>query len=655
MVDSRIIKFRAGIVLTILIFFWATILIKLFIIQIIDSNCYKEICLKQSTEKEIIEPIRGTIFDRNGNPLTMNILTYSIFAHPYLITDKKKIAENLSKLTGKPISYYYNLINNKKTFVWIEKELTIDKINEKYIDSIRTQGIEIKKKYRRYYPYKDIFAHVIGFVGTENKGLCGLELQYDPILRGVPGWKIILKDGFGRVIPASVKKIKKAINGNDIYLTLDKEYQTILYEELKTAYQVNKADKAMGIIMNPKTGEILAIASVPSYDPNRPGKYPIANQKISSITDIFEPGSTLKIITAAAALEEKKIEPDDTIFCEYGKITIGDIIIHDAEPYGTLKFSEVIEKSSNIGTIKIAHKVGKKKLYEYFLRFGFGTKTGVNLPGEENGIVHELEDWNEITLAQVSIGQGICSTVIQLASAYCAIANSGYLMKPIIVRQIISPDNIKVKDFSPELIRKVTSKTTSLKLRSMLELTVEEGTGIHASIKGIKIAGKTGTAQKVIDGKYSKRDYIANFVGFTPVEDPKYLCVVVVDNPRGKYHTGGYVSAPVVRDVFKRIINIDDNLTNFVENKIKNNEKITSQNNSYNYQKNEKPLLITYSLSNRMPNLIGKTLRESLNLIVGLNLDIEIDGSGVVYYQSIKPGSIVKPNDKCLIKLKEYD
>jgi len=377
MIEDRTIKTRTGILFIATTFIWLIVLLKLFVIQVIKAEHYQKICSKQSTDKVILKPRRGNIFDRNGNPLTMNILSYSVYAHPYLIKDKRETARILSRITGKSEKYYFSLINNNKTFVWLEKNLKIDEIKSSTIDNLNIQGIVVEKKYRRYYPYGEIFAQLIGFANSDNEGICGIELEYNPYLKGVPGWKICYKDGKGNLLERPDIPRKNPVDGNNIFLTIDKDFQTILHEELLNVYKNTKADKAMGIVMNPTTGEILAIASVPSFDPNKPGDYPIDNQKISAITDIFEPGSTLKIVTATAAFEERIVEPDDSIYCENGKMRVGDITIHDAEPYGTLSFSQVIEKSSNIGTIKIAQKLGKEKLYEYILRFGFGLKTGI--------------------------------------------------------------------------------------------------------------------------------------------------------------------------------------------------------------------------------------------------------------------------------------
>lgn len=660
MIEHRTIKIRTGILFITTTFVWLVILFKLFVIQVIKAEHYQEICSRQSTNKIILKPRRGNIFDRNGNPLTMNILSYSIYAHPYLIKDKRKTARILSQITGKPERHYFFLINNNRTFVWLEKNLRIDEIRSSTIDDLNIQGIVVEKKYRRYYPYGEVFAQLIGFANSNNKGLSGIELEYDPYLRGVPGWKVCYKDGRGNLLERPDIPRKNPVDGNDIFLTVDKDFQTILYEELLSVYEETNADKAMGIVMNPSSGEVLAIASVPSFDPNKPGDYPVENQKISAITDIFEPGSTLKVVTATAAFEEKVVEPDDSIYCENGKMKVGDITIHDAEPYGTLSFSQVIEKSSNIGTIKIAQRLGKEKLYEYILRFGFGSKTGIKLPGEENGIVHNLKRWNLITLVQASIGHGICCTAIQLANSYCSIANGGYLLKPIIIKKIESPEGIPIQRSKTELIRQIAKKRNIEKIRRLLRLTVEEGTGIKASIKGISIAGKTGTAQKVINGKYSKNDYVATFVGFFPVENPRYLCVVVVDNPRSRHHTGGYVSAPVVRKVFTRIINITDDISIYADNKAYNEQKNTAKSSLIAAREDTKTqrnrvAISTYSYTARMPDLKGKTLREALDLAGGLGLNLEIQGYGVVYYQSIKPGRTVTPGEKCVIKLKHYN
>ncbi|HQK11986.1 MAG TPA: penicillin-binding protein, partial [Candidatus Marinimicrobia bacterium] len=450
-----------------------------------------------------------------------------------------------------------------------------------------------------------------------------------------------------------------SIDGNDIVLTIDREYQTILYEELLQAYTETKAEKAMGIVINPNDGNILAMVTLPPFNSNKPSDYPISAQRNAVVSDIFEPGSIFKIVTATAALDNKVLQPKHQIDCNPGYIQVGNRIIRDHDKYSILTFAEVIKNSSNVGTIKVAQLTGKDQIFNYARKFGFGAKTDIQFPGEESGILHPFKKWTDLVLAQVAIGQGVCVTALQTGMAYAAIANGGLLLKPQIVKTIKTKDGIEIFNAQPVYIRRVASSETMNTLRELLRLTVISGTGSRADINGLAIAGKTGTAQKVVNGAYSQTEYVASFVGFFPADNPKLLCVVVIDNPKGIRHTGGGVAAPVVREVFKRIVNQSDDL--FFD------EPAPLPTPQANYAYETKPVvanvpqtsdeayhpnLTTAIYTNQMPDLCGKTLRQAVGILYELGIDdIEIDGAGVVVSQKPAPHSPINPHVKCILKL----
>ena len=329
-------------------------------------------------------------------------------------------------------------------------------------------------------------------------------------------------------------------------------------EELKAAVERHRARSGMGIVMVPRTGEVLALASVPGFDPNRPGDYPMWTRKNRVITDIYEPGSTFKVVTAAAALEEKVMSPEDSVFCEEGAFLVAGRRFRDAHPYGWLTFREVVELSSNIGTIKVAERLGKDVLYRYARTFGFGAETGIDLPGEVKGILRPPSAWSGRSLASIAVGQEVSVTAIQMACAYAAVANGGMLMRPQIVLEVKGAGGKVLKRMKPEPVRRVVSEETARKLVEFLEGVVERGTGREARIPGVRVAGKTGTAQRPLEGGggYAPGEFVASFVGFLPAEDPELLCLVVIDTPREGGHYGGQVAAPVFRRVVERVLSL---------------------------------------------------------------------------------------------------
>ncbi|HPC35725.1 MAG TPA: penicillin-binding protein [Candidatus Marinimicrobia bacterium] len=641
-----------------LVILWAALIARLFYIQVLNSKKYQELCSNQANLRKAILPRRGTFYDRNGKALTIDLISYSIAAHPYLVPDKARLASALANdLSAKP-DRYLKLLESNKTFVWLEREVPYSGF-QNYEKYEKTPGLVIEKNVKRYYPLGEITGQLLGFTNIDNRGVCGLENGLEGLLCGTPGWIMVQKDGWGRLHYRPDLPSKNSIDGNDIVLTIDQEYQTILYEELLQAYTETKAEKAMGIVINPNDGSILAMVNLPPFNSNEPSKYPVSVQRNAVVSDIFEPGSIFKIVTATAALDNKVLQPNHKIDCNPGYVQVGNRIIRDHDKYSILTFAEVIKNSSNVGTIKVAQLTGKDRIFNYARKFGFGAKTDIQFPGEESGILHPFKKWTDLVLAQVAIGQGVCVTALQTGMAYAAIANGGLLLKPQIVKTIKTKDGIEIFNAQPVYIRRVASSETMNTLRELLRLTVISGTGTRADINGLAIAGKTGTAQKVVNGVYSQTEYMASFVGFFPADNPKLLCVVVIDNPKGIRHTGGGVSAPVVREVFKRIVNQSDDL--FFDEPA----PLPTPPANYAYETQPAvadipqtsddtyhPNLTTAIYTNQMPDLCGKTLRQAVGILHEIGIDdIEIDGAGVVVAQKPAPHSPINPHAKCTLKL----
>jgi len=412
---------------------------------------------------------------------------------------------------------------------------------------------------RRSYPYGQMGAQLLGFIGEDGRGLEGVELLYDELLRGQSGWAIRQRDATGRTHATLEYASSPAKAGHSVFLTIDAEYQAIADQELNKGAQSAKAVSGTVIVSDPGTGEILAIASYPPFDPNRFKSYGRESYINRGVLEQFEPGSTFKLITMAAAVEEGVTKPGDIIDGEKGTFSIGGYKIGEAEnhKYGPITASEAIAHSSNICLVKIGQALGKEKLYQYARSFGFGCKTGIEFPGEAEGVLDRPDKWSVIQSANISFGQGVTVNAIQLTAAYAAVANGGYLIKPRLLMGYGEGDQPTRGIEKADTLRRVISRETSQKLVSMLEQCVEEGTGQPAAIGGWKIAGKTGTAQKKAEGRkgYDREKYIASFIGFVPAESPRLVVTVIINEPHGKVY-GGQVAAPVCRNIMKRIISL---------------------------------------------------------------------------------------------------
>ena len=642
---------------------WSILVGKLYLVQVVQGEKYREIGQRQAENREPIPPIRGNIYDRHHKQLTMNIPQYSFGAHPYLIEDKTGLATQFAAIFGSSKQYYLNRLNSSQPFVWLERNG--EKARATPFLDIETPGFIVKVDRERHYPYRELAAQVIGFTDVDGHGIGGIEAQFDSLLQGKPGWTILRKDGLGGEMPSPRFPLLQPKNGFDIDLTIDFEYQTILEDALRRGMTKYNAENGMAIIMNPSNGAILAMTSLPSFNPNDISRSNPKNIKNRTLSNIFEPGSTFKIVTATAALAEDVVKPSDIFYCEQGKIKIEGETIHDWKPYGWLSFEDVIVKSSNVGTIKIAEKVGARRLYTYLRKFGFGTNTGVNLAGEIPGLVRPLNEWTKISPASISIGHEISVTALQMANAFAAVANDGYLMEPYVVDKIYNQNGKIIYQSRPSVIRQVASIDVMHEVKSILEQVVLEGTGEHARIDGIRIAGKTGTAQKVIDGKYSDTEYVSSFIGFLPVESPELLCAVFLDSPQFGQHWGGHAAAPIVKDVFAQIINSTDHyfIADHQEKNSENRVGATADRDAQ--QHSNSPVALTTQMyfdknpaakkpsvtSSKMPDLREMSLRKAMTELYNLGLNVEINGSGKVIRQTPGPGVYVRPGRTVYLKL----
>ena len=526
--------------------------VKLYYIQVLKHDEFLSKAKDQYQRFLLLEPKRGTIYDRNMKELAVSIELESIYLIPKEIDDSKKTIQKLLKVINIKKNKLLKSLKEKKNFVWVKRKIEPDQARK--IKEFNIKGAGFLKEYKRFYPKRDLAGHVIGFVGTDNKRLEGLEFLHDDHLRGESRQILVERDALGRNLYFKDIDSKYPLIGYDLILTIDEVIQYIAEKELKKQVIKTNAKRGIIIIMDPHSGEILALAEIPGFNPNIFAKYDSLIWRNRAITDGYEPGSTFKIIAAASALEENKVKSQELIFCENGKIEIGGITIRDHQKYGWLTFEEIIQKSSNIGAIKISQRLGKKSFYNYIKKFGFGDKTGIDLPGEIPGIIRAPKNWSHVSIGAISIGQEILITPIQLINAVSTIANGGVLVKPRILKAVSYKGKI-IKVTLQEEMRRVISYRTSKIMRRTLKGAVNEGTGNLAAVNGFSVAGKTGTAQKFdpIQKTYSKDKYLASFIGFVPAEEPKIAILVIIDEPKDIFW-GGRVAAPVFSRVAQQVL-----------------------------------------------------------------------------------------------------
>lgn len=540
---------------------------RLFFIQFFKASYLKSIAARQHNLYIELEPRRGIIYDRKLRPLGTNVNVDSLYAIPTDITDKEEFIRRLAPVLKLDYSYLRDRIYRKKSFSWIARKLSSQQVEA--VKSLKLEGLGFIKESKRCYPNGFLGCHVIGFAGLDNLGLEGVELYYDSYLRGSPGFALFLRDARQKKLELWEKMVLPK-DGYNVILTIDEVMQYIAERELDKMCRDFRVAGASIVVMNPHTGEILALANRPSFDLNAASSVEVNIRRNRAVCDLFEPGSAFKIVTACAAIEENKVREETKFFCENGSYRVANHILHDHRPHGWLTFKEVIKQSSNIGTTKVAQGLGPVLLYHYIRLFGFGSKLGIDLPGEVSGMIKPPAAWSKTSIGAVPIGQEVGVNALQLVSAISVIANGGLLMKPYIVKEIQDKYAEKIKESHPTVINKVISADTANRVKEILVGVVENGTGKLASIEGFQVAGKTGTAQKLEpDGRYSHRKFVASFIGFVPSDDPVIAICIIADEPR-PYYFGGVVCAPVFKRVATDILKYLEILPMPSDNQIKN-------------------------------------------------------------------------------------
>jgi cell division protein FtsI (penicillin-binding protein 3) len=532
------------------------VVMRLVFLQVIERSKLAARAERQQEQVVTLESKRGTIFDHMGRELAVSVDVDSVYGIPSKVDDPRDLARRLSRILRKDPRMLERKLAGDKHFVWLSRK--VDPTKAEQVKELGSEEIRLRSESRRFYPKKTLAGPVLGFIGVDNQGLEGIERAYDTILRGVNGWVLAEKDARGRMVfpggPGFQFKMPKP--GNDIILTIDEVIQHIAEKELDGALASSRAKGGVCIVMNPQTGEVLALSvrtngyGRPPFNPNEPQHYKPGEWRNRAVTDIFEPGSIFKPVLAAAALEERVIHPLERVDCSAGKIQLADRVIKDAHENGVLTFTDVIAESSNVGTIKVAMRLGKDRFYKYITAFGFGKRTGVDIPGEIPGLLRDSRMWSGVSIGEIAIGQEIGVTPMQMAVAYSALANGGMLMKPYIVSEIVDRSGGAGNKFAPRPVGRAITEETCAKVNKILRRVVEAGTGQKAHPAGYSAAGKTGTAQKIDQrtGNYSKKEYVSSFVGYAPASSPRLVIVVMVDTPEGVIW-GGSVAAPVFKAV----------------------------------------------------------------------------------------------------------
>lgn len=531
------------------------VVVRLFSLQVVQATELSKRAERQHEKSVVLEGERGTLFDRQGRILATNVEVPSIYAIPSLVRDREAVVPDLARVLQSDRRMIRKRLEGNKNFVWIERK--VSPTVARSVMELGIEGIGVLNESQRFYPKRNLLGHLLGFAGMDNHGLEGIELKYDTLLRGEKGWAVVERDAFGHsIFQKGPDDSITPSRGNDLVLTVDEVIQHIAETELDAVMEQTLADSGSVIVMNPKTGEILALAVRPAFNPNRVEFQHPDQWRNRAVTDAYEPGSTFKIVTASAALEERVASPGDIFYCEEGRMAVAGGVVRDHEKEGYLTFREVIQKSSNIGMIKIAMRMTDERLYRQIRAFGFGEKTGIDLEGEAPGLIRDPKYWSGRSLASISIGQEVAATPLQIITAVSAIANGGALMRPHLVSEIRDPDGRVIKSFPPEIRRRAVSPQTAGKMMNILEGAVSEnGTGGKAAIPGYRVAGKTGTAQKIDPAtkRYSMQDTVSSFVGIVPAEDPRIVVLVVVDNPKGE-SWGGVVAGPVFKKIAEQVL-----------------------------------------------------------------------------------------------------
>ncbi|MBN2541474.1 PASTA domain-containing protein [bacterium] len=672
---------------------WLVFSARLFQIQVIRAQKYKRKALNLHQQKKCIKGDRGIIYDRNYKKLALNQKAYSLYADPSKIKKSAEADALICKIMGwKKGSFLSKIKNKERQFVWVARNVSNKERNQ--LEALKINGLAWREENTRIYPYHKYASQTIGYVSIDNCGIDGIEGSCNGLLEAGEAEATLFLDGRKESYPLFLEDVPPK-DGKNIVLTIDIEFQSIVEEKLAFGVEEMDAISGTAVFINPHTGEILALASYPTFDPNDYNEYPTEHRKNKVITDQYEPGSTFKLITASALLEENLIPLTDKIYCEHGEYVVyKDHPFTDVHEYDTLTVKDVFVYSSNIGTIKLAQKLGSKILYKYAKDFGFGAETGIDFEGEVSGVVRKPSHWSGYSIGAFPIGQEVAVTALQMVTAYSVVANGGYLVRPYIIDKVINPDGSIYLSNNTSTIRKVLSRATVDSLVSIFKEVVKRGTGKEVKIDGFEIAGKTGTAQKSSRSGYSEHEVVASFTGFAPADNPAIMGIIVVDTPR-KYHYGGLVAGPIFREIIKEILSSSNQtiLTQHIttERSIANAETtiivpdlsrmfkvqaeelvrsrqlnpifvgegdlVIAQNPEKGQHTNSgndvyiqlTPIEDTNQEVIQVPDVKGQSIRNAINKFAKSNVPFKVVGTGIVVEQKPPAGTLIAKENCCLL------
>jgi len=604
-------------------------------LQIVRHGDLAALAERQYSRTMVLQAQRGPIVDRSGAPLATSSPAESLFAQPRAVGDPVRVASRLAPLLGTPEIELHSLLTSSRPFVWIHRRLPPS--TAAAVKALREPGLGFLPEPLRLYPNRELAAHVVGFEGVDG-GLEGIERALEETLRGTPGKAVVGRDALGREVVTETV-LQRPAPGQGVMLTIDRTIQYLAEREIDAAWRRTKAKAAMAVVLDPRNGDVLAMAVRPTFNPNAFLDVPSREHwRNRVVTDPFEPGSTFKVILAAAALEEGVVRPEDRIWAENGSITIAKITIHDWKKYGWLTFGEVLQNSSNVGSIKVGLALGRDRYYRYMTGFGFGALTGVGLAGESRGQLRDVSRWSALSLPTMSIGQEVSVTALQMVAAFGAIANGGTLMQPRLVRSVFDTQGKEIRRFEPKPVRQVVSPETARTLTRLMTQVVAAGTGHNAAIAGYDVAGKTGTAQKLDPAtrRYSRNPGVLSFVGFAPAQEPRLAMLVMLDEPKNE-KWGSEAAAPIFSAIgggVLRYLDVPPSDATPLAIVAGPSETAAAP------RVRSAPIEVAEPGSDGrvMPELRGQTLRHALATLAPLGVGIKVDGRGLVVAQAPAPG-----------------
>jgi len=673
---------------------WLIFMIRLLQVQIFSHPSYEKKAIVQQNRRVPLSGVRGTIYDRNGEILAQDIKTSSVCAYPFQIKDKTSTARELSSVLGVPYGKILKQLKRKTGYVSIASKIPPEA--EARLRQAKLGGVDLIDDTRRIYPLGAAACHVVGLVNPDGEGTEGVEAQMSSVLMGTPGWFILAHDAKGKDLVTARSVMKEPRVGANVVLTIDSRYQTIAASNLKRAVAANGAIGGTIIILNPATGEILAMANEPSFDPADNHTWRKGTLRNRAVTDQFEPGSTFKLITVSAVLEERLADSTSMFYAENGVAYIKKARITDTHEYGWLTLKEFFKVSSNIVAAKLGVLLGEEKFYRYCRAFGFGATTGIDLPGEASGKLRNPSAWSERSLPTMAFGQEISVTPLQLAMSYAAVANDGVLMRPVVIKQVLDDERKPLRTWQPRRTRQVIAASTARTVREFLATVVEIGTGKNAGVDWCRLGGKTGTAQKYDPVTRNYAHWISSFAGLVPAEDTKIVCLVVLDQP-ALAHLGALVAAPVFKEVVETVSKCSrsplapgfDTIPFLVKNetslRVPDVRLLSEEEAGESLRKagfraqvkgigsrvvSQNPAPGTLSKAGAevqlelrendklpegtavVPDLAGLSVREALRKLSLIAMGAKVKGSGVVVAQYPPAGASVRQGDRCLLTCK---